>query len=73
MDTENGVLELWSNGGARNSVSISLNKDSRHGDGGKAVEKEVWEGGWRRVLADNGCAQLHVFTRIYRFLHKVSE
>jgi hypothetical protein len=29
------------------------------------------EGGWRRVLAKNGCAQLHVFTRIYTLLHNV--
>ena len=35
------------------------------------VEKGVLEGGWRRVLAENGCAQLHVFTRIYTILHNV--
>ncbi len=33
------------------------------------VEKGVLEGGWRRVLAENGCAQLHVFTRIYTIKH----
>jgi len=37
----------------------------------KKVEKTVLEGGWRRVLVKNGCAQLHVFTRIYRILHNV--
>jgi len=36
------------------------------------VEKGVSEGGWRRVMAENGCAQLHVFTRIYTLLHKIS-
>jgi len=29
------------------------------------VEKGVLESRRRRVLAENGCAQLHVFTRIY--------
>jgi len=37
----------------------------------KKVEKGVLESRWRRVLAENGCAQLHVFTRIYTILHKV--
>jgi len=36
------------------------------------VEKGVSECRWRRVLAKNGCAQLHVFTRIYTLLHKIS-
>ena len=40
---------------------------------GKKVEKGVWEGGWRQVLAENGCAQLYAFIRIYRLLYKVSE
>jgi len=35
------------------------------------VEKGVLEGGWRRVLTKNGCAQLHAFTRIYTILHNV--
>jgi hypothetical protein len=42
----------------------------RHSDG-KKVENGVLERGWRHVLAENGCAQLHVFTRIYTNIHKV--
>jgi hypothetical protein len=30
------------------------------------------EGGWRRVFVKNGCAQLHVFTRIYTTLLAVN-
>jgi hypothetical protein len=80
MNTENGVLEwctawcagvleLWSNGGTRNGMSESWNNDLTHSGGGKAVEKAALEGGWRRVLVENGCAQLHAFTRIYTHLH----
>src|SRR5260221_9728338 len=36
------------------------------------VENGVSEGGWRPVFMKNGCAQLHVFTRFYTLLHKVS-
>jgi hypothetical protein len=35
------------------------------------VEKGVSEYHWKRVLAENGCAQLHAFTRNYTYLHKV--
>jgi len=70
--SENGEMEWWSNGGRRNGVSESLNDDSSHDGSGKGVEKATLEGGWRRVLAENGCAQLYVFTRIYTLLHKVS-
>ena len=36
------------------------------------VENGAWKGGRRLVFLKNGCAQLHVFTRIYTLLHKVS-
>ena len=66
MNTENGVLEWWSHGGTRNGVSESLNNDSRHHVGGVAAEKAMLEGGWRRVLVKNDCAQLHAFTSCVR-------
>src|SRR5712664_1469394 len=68
MNTENVVLEWWSHGGTRNGVSESLNNDSRHHVGGVAAEKAVLEGGWRRVLAKNGCAQLPACTALYRLV-----
>ena len=72
MHTDNGVLELWSNGGTRNTAFESLNNDSRHLGGGEAVEKAALEGDWRRVGAENGCAQLYAFTAFYHLFLTVT-
>jgi hypothetical protein len=40
-------------------------------EGWQKVENVAFEGRWWRVLVKNGCAQLHVFTRIYTILHNV--
>ncbi len=37
------------------------------------MENELSEGRYWAVGAKNGCAQLHVFTRIYTLLHKVPD
>jgi len=59
--SKNGVLELGSNGGLKPQTHITTTGRQA----GKKVEKGAFESGWRRVLAENGCAQLHAFTRIY--------
>jgi len=66
--SKNGGLELGSNGGLKPQTHITTTGRQA----GKKVEKGVFESGWRRVLAENGCAQLHAFTRIYTHLHNVS-
>src|SRR6267142_6932835 len=79
MDTENGVLEWcteWSAGVLECWPSLMLNNAGPEVGipMGATMDIENWvlEGGWRRVLAENGCAQLHAFTRIYTLLHKIS-
>jgi len=67
--SKNGGLELGSNGGLKPQTHITTTGRQA----GKKVEKGAFESGWRRVLAENGCAQLHAFTRIYTHIHKVSE
>ncbi len=62
-----GVLECWpslmlNNAGPEAGIPMGATMD---------IENWVLEGGWRRVLAENGCAQLHAFTRIYTILHTV--
>jgi hypothetical protein len=83
MDTENGVLELWSNGGTGDDVSESLSNGSRQHRGEEARGKGEKRGIGGRLEACFGeiclCSIthfytfLHVFTRIYTmFLNNVN-
>ena len=55
----------------RNTDGQGRRAGGRRSDEGK-VENELLEGRWRGVEAENGCAQLYAFTRIYRLLSLVS-
>jgi len=79
MNTEKVVLEWcteWRDAGVLESWPAQTVKDAGPEAGIPTeatmdIENWVLEGGWRRVLAENGCAQLHVFTRNYTHLHNV--